>query len=83
MYKKIEPPLRMTRNEASERYPDDFIIMQMDSMDLSDDVGTVLYVGEDEREMDALVVKLSLPFSGIVNGFNYYRNSLGGVVVNG
>ena len=46
MYRKIEPALRMTRNEASERYPDSFIIMQMGSMNLSDDVGTVLYVNE-------------------------------------
>ena len=82
MYKKIEPPLRMTANEASERYPDSFIIMQMDSMDLSDDVGTVLYVGEDESEMFALVVKLQLPYSGVVQGVNYHC-SLGGVVVGG
>jgi len=33
MYRKIEPVLRMTANEASSRYPDEFIIMQMDSMD--------------------------------------------------
>ena len=41
MYKKVEEISRMTRNEASERYPDSFIVMQMDSMNLSDDVGTV------------------------------------------
>ena len=29
MYRKIEPPLRMTRNEASEHYQDAFIVMQM------------------------------------------------------
>ena len=83
MYRKIEPALRMTANEASARYPDEFIIMQMDSMDLSDDVGTVLYVGDERRELYALVVSLGLPYSGIVEGLNYYRNSLGGVVVNG
>jgi hypothetical protein len=33
MYRKIEPPLRMTANEAAESYPDEFIVMQMDSMD--------------------------------------------------
>ena len=82
MCRKIEPPTRMTRNEASERYPDSFIIMQMDSMDLSDEVGTVLYVGEDENEMFALVVKLQLPFSGIVQGINHLC-TLGGVVVGG
>jgi len=83
MYKKIEPALRMTANEASAQYPDDFIIMQMDSMDLSDDVGTVLYVGDNQRELYALVVSLNLPFSGVVDGLNYYRNCLGGVVVGG
>ena len=83
MYRKIEPALRMTANEASAHYPDEFIIMQMDSMDLSDDVGTVLYVGNERRELYALVVSLNLPYSGIVEGLNYYRNSLGGVVVNG
>ena len=82
MYKKIEPPLRMTRNEASERYPDSFIVMQMDSMDLSDDVGTVLYVGDTARELYALVVRLNKPFSGVVDGINHHR-SLGGVVVGG
>ena len=82
MYKKIEPPLRMTANEASERYPDSFIVMQMDSMSLSDDVGTVLYVGDNERELYALVVSLNLPFSGVCDGINH-RRSLGGVVVGG
>jgi len=82
MYRKIEPALRMSRNEASARYRDSFILMQMDSMKLSDDVGTVLYVGEDQNEMFALAVKLQLPFSGIVDGLNH-RCSLGGVVVGG
>ena len=82
MYRKIEPALRMTRNEASERYPDSFIIMQMDSMNLSDEVGTVLYVGDEQNEMFALVVKLQLQFRGIVEGLNHWR-SLGGIVVGG
>ena len=81
MYRKVEPTLRMTENEASAHYPNEFIIMQMDSMDLSDDVGTVLYVGNNEREICTLLVSLNLPFSGVVEGLNYYRNSLGGVVV--
>jgi hypothetical protein len=83
MYKKIEPALRMTRNEASERYPDEFIIMQMDSMDLSDDVGTVLYVGDNRAELYPVITSLNKDYCGIVAGLNYYRNSLGGVVVNG
>jgi len=72
----------MTRNEASERYPDEFIIMQMDSMNLSDDVGTVLYVGDTERELYGVVKSLALPFSGVVDGLNH-RRSLGGIVVGG
>jgi len=80
MYRKIEPALRMTGNEASSRYRDSFILMQMDSVKLSDDVGTVLYVGEDENEMFALAGKLQLPFSGVVTGLNHLC-TLGGVVV--
>ena len=80
MYRKIEPTLRMTANEASEHYPDSFIIMQMDSMDLSDDIGTVLYVGDNRRELYSLIVSLSQPFCGVVEGLNHQR-SLGGVVV--
>ena len=72
----------MTRNEASERYPDSFIVMQMDSMKLSDDVGTVLYFGDNERELYALIVSLNLPFLGVHEGINLQR-SLGGVVVGG
>ena len=82
MYRKIEPPLRMTANEASERYPDNFIVMQMDSMDLSDDVGTVLYVGDDRRELYRLIISLNKPFCGVREGLNH-RRSLGGVVVGG
>ena len=55
MYNKIEPPIRMTRNEASERYSDSYIVMQMGSMDLSDDVGTVLFVGDNRQELYALI----------------------------
>ena len=83
MYKKIEPVLRMTRNEASAHYPDEFIIMQMDSMDLSDDVGTVLYVGDNRDELYPVIIGLNKNYCGVVAGINYYRNSLGGVVVGG
>jgi len=82
MYRKIEPPIRMARHEASEHYPDNFIIMQMDSMDLSDDIGTVLYVGDNRRELYALVISLNKPFCGVIEGLNHQR-SLGGVVVDG
>jgi hypothetical protein len=83
MYKKIEPPLRMTRNEASEHYPDSYIVMQMDSMKLSDDVGTVLYMGDNERELYRLILSLNQPYCGVLEGINLMRNCLGGVVVSG
>ena len=82
MYKKIEPALRMTANEASARYPDSFIVMQMDSMSLSDDVGTVLYVGDDRNELYDVIISLNRSLCGIVDGLNHQR-SLGGVVVGG
>jgi len=83
MYKKIEPALRMTGNEASEQYPDSYIVMQMDSMKLSDDVGTVLYVGDNERELYRLIISLNQPYCGVHEGINLMRNCLGGVVVGG
>ena len=82
MYKKIEPALRMTANEASARYPDSFIVMQMDSMSLSDDVGTVLYVGDDRSELYDVIISLNRSLCGIVDGLNHQR-SIGGVVVGG
>ena len=82
MYRKIEPSLRMTANEASEHFPDSFIVMQMDSMSLSDDVGTVLYVGDDRSELYDVIISLNRPFCGVHEGINH-RRSLGGVVVGG
>jgi len=83
MYRKIEPALRMTTNEASARYPDEFIVMQMDSMDLSDDVGTVLFAGDSRAELYGVIKGLNLSFIGVVEGLNHQRNCLGGIVANG
>ena len=81
MYKKIEPTLRMTANDAYERFPDSYIIMRMDSMKLSNDMGTVLYVGDNRGEMFSLVMKLDDPnLCGVMEGLNLQR-SLGGIVV--
>jgi hypothetical protein len=80
MYRKIEPALRMTRNEASEHYPDNFVIMQMGSMKLSDDVGTVLYVGDSRVELYGIIKELKLSLIGVIEGLNHQRNCLGGVV---
>ena len=81
MYKIIEPALRMTSNEASERYPDSYILMRMDSMSPSNDMGTVLYVGDDGDELFSLAVKFDDPTNcGVSEGLNLQR-SLGGVVI--
>ena len=81
MYTKIEPALRMTRNEASERYPDSYILIRWDSMNPSDDMGTILYVGDNDRELFSLVNKLNDPTNcGVAEGLNHQR-SLGGIVV--
>ena len=80
MYQKVWDNQRMTDIEASERYPDSFIIMRMDWMDSQ--MGTVLYVGDNQNEIISLVMELHEPFCGVIEGLNHQR-SLGGVVVGG
>jgi len=81
MYTKIEPALRMTSNEASERYPDSYILMRMDSMNPSDDMGFVLYIGDDGDELFSLAMKFDNPTNcGVSEGLNL-QSSLGGVVI--
>ena len=75
MYRKIEENLRMTHNEAAEKYPDSYIIMQMDSIDSK--MGTVLYVGDNQREIISVLMSFDAPFCGVVDGMNH-RRSLGG-----
>ena len=80
MYRKIEPALRMTVNEASEKYPNEYVLMQMDNKNLSDDMGTALYVGDDGDELFSLVIKFIDPsFYRVIEGLNHLR-SLGGIV---
>ena len=84
MYYMAEGSQRMTANEASELYPDSFILMRMDSMDISDRMGSVLYIGDTQRELFALVMQLEDPsLCGIIEGINHQYSSLGGVVIGG
>ena len=83
MYREIEPALRMTANEASACYPNEFIIMQMDSMDLDDDIGVVLYAGDSRVELYGVIKGLNVPYISVVEGLNHQRNCLGGIVANG
>ena len=79
MYKIIEKTQRMDYTEASEHYPDSFIIMSMDN--ITSDMGTVLYIGDNRREIYSLLGQLKdTPFCGVIEGINH-QQSLGGVFV--
>ena len=80
MYQRVNAEQRMTDNEASEHYPDNYILIRRDSM--YGEIGTVLYVGDNMGELISLSMTLNEPICGIVDGFNL-RRSLGGVVVGG
>ena len=80
MYKKIEDDRRLTDNEASEIYPDSFILMHRESM--YGEFGVALYIADNMGELIDLALAESDVLCGIVEGLNYKR-SLGGVVVSG
>ena len=79
MYRKIEPLLRVSYNKASELYPNEYILMRLDCTNMSTDIGTVLYVGNDEGELFSLVTKLNDPMCCVFEGLNL-QCSLGGLV---
>ena len=81
MYQKVEGNLRMTVNEASERYPNSYIVIRRDSEDLFNQIGTILYVGDDGFELFSLITTFDDPsLCGVVEGLNL-QSSFGGVVV--
>ena len=80
MYQRICDGQRMTDNEASVNYPDNYILVRRDSMNSV--MGTVLYVGDNMGELISLAMSQYDSVYGIVEGLNYQR-SLGGVVVGG
>ena len=72
---------RMNYHEASEKFPDSYIIMQLDS--LASYTGTVLFVCDTEREAMAILAQLDdMDLCGIVEGVNHQR-SFGGIEVGG
>jgi hypothetical protein len=78
----IKSSPRMTESEATERYPDSYILMQLDSSELFDPTGIVLYTGDDGDELFSLQVKLPVPEGVVIEGINISRRlSLGGLVV--
>ena len=80
MVRKVEEVLRMTDIEASEKYPNNYLIMRMDNME--DDTGTILYIGDTEKELlDLFGNELKdTSLCGIIEGINK-QCTIGGVVV--
>ena len=84
MYRKIEGSPHMTRNQAAEEYPNDYILMKRDNRDTFDPSGIILYVGDDFDELFSLQVDLPVRLGVVVEGINISRRlTLGDLVVNG
>ena len=80
MFRKLDPPLELTIDISCAKYPDEYILMRMNSKKFSETTGTVLYVGDDGDELFTLAMTLSEPsLCRVHEGFNLQR-SLGGVV---
>ena len=56
MYRKIDPPVRMTVAEMSEQFPTEYAIFRYDQPheNLSVASGIVMYVGDNQFELRAL-----------------------------
>ena len=80
MYQRVDDEQRMTDIEASECYPDSYILIRRDSM--YGEIGIILYIGDNMGELLSLSMTLDEPICGIVEGLNHQR-SLGGIVVGG
>lgn len=79
MYQGFETTVRMTDIEASETYPNNYIIMRMD--DYVSDMGTVIGIGDTEEETYEALRNLENPaFCGVMEGVRL-QCTLGGVVV--
>ena len=64
----------MTRNQAMERYPNHYILMQRDSDgNMRDPMGTVLYIGDDGDELFSVQVKLPVKYGVVCEGINIQR----------
>jgi hypothetical protein len=84
MYKKIEGSPRMTANEASELYPDDYLLMQLDSNDMFDPTGVILYTGDNFDELFSLQIDLPIILGVVIEGANISsRLTLGDLVAHG
>jgi hypothetical protein len=77
MYKKVEGNPYMTMHEASERYPDNYVLMRRDNKDIYDPAGILPYIGDNYDELFSLMMESDVPLGLVVEGLNHQR-SLGG-----
>ena len=81
MSQKLEGNLRMTSIEASERFPDSYIVMCRDNLEEAYSMGTVLFVTDNDREAYSFLMKLDDPRPcGVSEGLNLQR-SFGGILI--
>jgi hypothetical protein len=81
MYVKIDDSQHMTENEACQKFPDGYILMQLDDTGIFDPTGVVLYVGDDGDELFSLQINLPVPLGVVIEGLYLRRRlSLGGLV---
>jgi len=72
----------MTENEAYEAYPDEYILFKSDEpRNISNHMGTVLYIGDDYYELFSLGGKRDDRAALVVLEGLYFHRSLGGLVV--
>ena len=81
MYRELETPLHMHTVDASAQYPDEYVLMQLDSRSLWEEMGTALYVGDSYDELFSMSMKFDdTVLYVVIEGLNY-KHSMGGIVV--
>ena len=84
MYRKIDPPIRLSGFEACEMFPDECVLVRADDRNpCNSGMVTVLFVGDDFYELFSLIKFFDDSNNcGVLEGANLKRRiSLGGVVV--
>ena len=81
MYRKLEGLPKMSRNEISEAYPENFVLVRMEHRDKAYFDLEPLYIGDNFSELFGLQYDLEDSLLVIVEGLNIMiRNSWGGIV---
>jgi hypothetical protein len=74
----VEDGVHLKRSETFKRYPNDYILVQLDNRDLFDPYGMVLYIGDSFDELFSLMIKKEIPLGIVYEGENM-QFSLGGI----